>query len=105
MDHGQILAFDTPEALKTTYAKQAQISLDLQGAEPGLSDTLAKALPNTTVSVTGSQLSIATDDPTDLLGMLVKELSALGITYRNLSVNQGSLESVFLSLTGRDLRE
>jgi len=105
MDHGQILAFDTPEALKTTYAKQAQISLDLQGAEPGLSDTLATALPNTTVSVTGSQLSIATDDPTDLLGMLVKELSALGVTYRNLSVNQGSLESVFLSLTGRDLRE
>ncbi|MGC9154585.1 MAG: ABC transporter ATP-binding protein [Ferrimicrobium sp.] len=105
MDHGQVLALDTPAALKRSYAKQAQISLDLQGADPEVATMLARALPNTTVSFAGTQLTISTDDPTDLLPMLVKELVAMEITYRNLSVRQGSLESVFLALTGRDLRE
>ncbi|WP_298336267.1 ABC transporter ATP-binding protein [Ferrimicrobium sp.] len=105
MDHGQVLALDTPAALKRSYAKQAQISLDLQGADPEVATMLAQALPNTTVGFAGTQLTISTDDPTDLLPMLVKELVAMEITYRNLSVRQGSLESVFLALTGRDLRE
>ncbi|WP_298210305.1 ABC transporter ATP-binding protein [Ferrimicrobium sp.] len=105
MDHGQVLALDTPAALKRSYAKQARISLDLQGADPGLAEMLAEALPGTTIGFVGSQLTISTDDPTDLLPMLVKELVAMDIGYRNLSVRQGSLESVFLALTGRDLRE
>ncbi len=105
MDHGQILALDTPEALKRSYAKQAQISLDLQGADQGLVEVLTKSLPGTTIGFVGSKLTISTADPTDLLPMLVKELVAMEISYRNLSVKQGSLESVFLALTGMDLRE
>ena len=105
MDHGKLLAQDTPELLKTTLGAQTIFELKLRQMEgsTALVKTLER-LPNVaSVEATGDGIRVFAQGTDGLLPQIVQAALSLGL--RDISINEPSLETVFIRLTGRDLRE
>ncbi|MCD7059571.1 ABC transporter ATP-binding protein [Pelagibacterium xiamenense] len=97
IDHGKILACGAPDALKADYGRTL---LKVSPRGEMVRATLVKRYPDAVETADG-QLLIAIDQTVSADALLAE----LGTQLRGISVEQPSLESVFLSLTGRDLRD
>jgi ABC-2 type transport system ATP-binding protein len=105
MDHGKLLAQDTPELLKATLGAQTIFELKLRQME-GSADVLEKLnrLPNVArVERISDGIRVFSRGSDGLLPEIVQAAQDLGL--RDLKINEPSLETVFIRLTGRDLRE
>ncbi len=105
MDHGRILAQDTPELLKTTLGAESIFELKLRQMEgaPELVKTL-EGLPRVaSAELISDGVRVFAQGTDGLLAQIVQAAQSLGL--RDLSINEPSLETVFIRLTGRDLRE
>lgn len=96
MDHGRILRFDTPAALVRGLDAPARITV-----APGtLSADQAAAIPGVLEAGEGLDgVVLVTRDPAAVLTAL-----AAGEHLAGVNVRTGTLEDVFLSLTGREYR-
>lgn len=103
IDHGRILVCGTPEELKNSVGAQRVFQLQLQSANiDGLRGRVS-ALPGvTSVEAAENGLVAFTDGRAGLLPELV---AVTGDNLRDISVTETTLESVFIKLTGRDLRD
>ncbi len=104
IDHGRIVALDTPENLIRSLGAESRVvfSADEIGEE-----VLAalQALPEVTrVERSGEQV-IVYGRGEGLVGAVVNALGAAGLPFRDLRTEQPNLEDVFLTLTGREMRE
>ncbi|MBI3997659.1 MAG: ABC transporter ATP-binding protein [Armatimonadetes bacterium] len=101
MDHGRIVAQDSPRALIRAHAREATVVLVL---EDGHLD--AARLPGVSrVDAQDGEMILHTGNPQQTLHALL-DLNRLGVVrYRSLRVEEPTLEDVFLHLTGRRLRE
>jgi ABC-2 type transport system ATP-binding protein len=105
IDHGKILVEDSPVALKQSIGAQKLYDLDLirHDALSPLTAAL-KALPAVTaVEPLPTGLRVFARGTDGLLADLVQTANPYGL--RDLKVTETSLETVFIRLTGRDLRE
>ena len=105
IDYGHVLALGSPEQLKATLGAHAIFDLKLRSQE-GLEPLVArlKARPDvTSAEVTAEGLRVIAAGSDGLLPELVQ--AAAGHGLRDLIINEPSLETVFIELTGRDLRE
>jgi ABC-2 type transport system ATP-binding protein len=100
MDHGQIIACDTPLALIQSLDVVASINARVN--YPLNIDGLPGALD---ASAIDDQITVSTRDVPLTLSALLARASEHGIQLQNLSTSQATLEDVFLTLTGRSLRE
>jgi ABC-2 type transport system ATP-binding protein len=105
VDHGKILALDTPETLKATLGANTRFELKLRSHE-GLAQLVAhfKQLPNVQSAETtpdGIRVFARTTD--GVLAEVMQRAQAFGV--RDISISEPSLETVFIELTGRELRE
>jgi ABC-2 type transport system ATP-binding protein len=103
IDHGTILVTGTPEELKSSVRAQKVFQLQLQnsGAD-GLRDRLANLPGVAGVEGSDAGLVVFTDGRAGLLPEIV---GITGDNLRDISVSETTLESVFIKLTGRDLRD
>jgi ABC-2 type transport system ATP-binding protein len=106
MDHGRILALDTPAALKQSIGADTVMTLRTSG-EPG---QLAALLSHEVTGVTrtralpgGVELHIKGTDR--LVPRIVLAAEGGGFDVVDLSVAEPSLETVFINLTGKELRD
>ena len=106
MDHGKILALDTPDALKKSIAADTIVTIKASGDL----ERLAKALENGVLGVThtrlidkGVELHVKSGDR--ILAKVVAAAEAGGFEVGDLSVAEPSLETVFINLTGKELRD
>jgi ABC-2 type transport system ATP-binding protein len=105
IDHGRVLALDSPERLKTTLGAHTRIELALRSEESThpLAEKL-RALPQIrSVEPISGGLRLFAQKIDGLLPELVEAAQSYGV--RDMSINEPSLENVFIRLTGRDLRE
>ncbi len=105
LDHGKIVALDTPTGLIRRLEVEERIAFTLDGVLP---PDFAQALSGETrVEVDGQRVVVygknGRKDP--LVGEIVHWLTRQGLTFRDLRTEQPNLEDVFLSLTGRAMRE
>ncbi|HKW78813.1 MAG TPA: ABC transporter ATP-binding protein [Candidatus Limnocylindria bacterium] len=109
IDHGKIVALDSPSALKRTIRAEEIVRLDigLAGDHAPLVERLARAgtvarseRRNGTLSVTVHCASAR-----ELVPAAFDAAQASGATVQHVEVVPVTLEDVFLSLTGRTLRE
>jgi len=104
IDHGRILVCDTPAALKRRVGAGTVVELQLDGQADGLPARL-RALPGVRSAEptrTGVRV-LAAGQGEGLLPRIVE--AATGHRLRDLSVTETTLETVFITLTGRDLRD
>ena len=105
IDHGKILVEDTPAALKGSLGAQKVYALDLVNHEhpPALISQLQHMQGIRGVEPTPSGIRILADNADGLLPEIVRASNPYGL--RDLTMTETSLETVFIRLTGRDLRE
>ncbi|MFO1054576.1 MAG: ABC transporter ATP-binding protein [Planctomycetota bacterium] len=93
VDHGRVLACDRVEALLSAHGARPSVEVELhESPTPGM------RLPGEYVD---GLLRFSVDEPEEALA----DLRSQGIRWRALRVQRADLESVFLELTGRSLRD
>ena len=105
IDHGKILIEDTPAALKGAVGAQKVYALDLS-IHDGINRLIQQVglLPGVRgVEPTSNGVRIFADNADGLLPDIVRVSNPYGL--RDLTMTETSLETVFIRLTGRDLRE
>ena len=105
LDHGKIVALDTPAALIRDLGVEERIIFNLDGTLPA---GFEKALSGTVrLDIQGERVIIhgKTGRDVPLISEVVNLLTGQGILFRDLHTEQPTLEDVFLSLTGRAMRE
>ncbi len=105
IDYGRVLAMGSPEKLKSTLGAHTIFDLKLKTHE-GLEPVVArfKARPDvTSAEATADGLRVIAASSDGLLPDLVQATARFGL--RDLAITEPSLETVFIQLTGRDLRE
>jgi len=105
IDHGKILVEDTPAALKGSVGAQRVYELDLRSHQgiPKLITDLGRKSGVASVEATSNGVRIFAEGTEGLLSDVVHEANAYGL--RDLTITETSLETVFIRLTGRELRE
>jgi len=103
IDHGKILVCDTPENLKNRLGAKTIFDLDLNGAPPEIAQLLRDLPEVTAVEPTATGFRVSAEARDGLLPRIVQLTS--GHHLRDISVIEPSLETVFIALTGRELRE
>ena len=105
IDYGRVLALGSPEKLKSTLGAHTIFDLKLRSQE-GLEPLAVKLRARRDVAsadVTRDGLRVIAASSDGLLPELVQ--AAAGHGLRDLQITEASLETVFIQLTGRDLRE
>jgi ABC-2 type transport system ATP-binding protein len=106
MDHGRVLALDTPAALKQRVGADTVVTVKADGSPEKLLAELEQRVDGVTRSRLldgGVELHVQGADR--LLPRVVAAAEAGGFTLADLSVAEPSLETVFITLTGKDLRD
>lgn len=105
MDHGKLLALDTPSTLKHRTGIDTIVTVKATGDLDALSRAL-KALDGAS-SVRGIErgveVHVAGGDR--LLARVIAAAEGAGVEIQDVSVAEPSLETVFIRLTGRELRD
>jgi ABC-2 type transport system ATP-binding protein len=104
IDHGRLLIVDTPEALKRTVGEGDVLEIELTGelAKHAL-ESIAQITPQ--VSITNHVLVVRARRIVESLPRILDCLHSIGAHPEEVRLRANSLEDVFLSLTGRRLRE
>jgi ABC-2 type transport system ATP-binding protein len=106
MDHGKILALDTPAALKQSIGADTVVTVKATGDAAQLAETLAAGVDGVTrthIVDGGVQLHVQGSDR--LVPRVVTAAERGGFDLVDLSISEPSLETVFINLTGKELRE
>jgi ABC-2 type transport system ATP-binding protein len=103
MDHGQIIALDTPSNL---ISKQnLDSALEFTSSNTHGKEFLEKLPAVTKVTQDGEKFILHTREALRLLVEIVRLYEQKQLDLANISVRAATLEDVFLELTGRRLRE
>lgn len=106
IDHGEVIADDTPEALKRDHASD-RLTLTAQTAEQGVA--LAELISGwdgvTEVTRDGAQVGAGVAAGSTRVAELVRQAEDRAITLTDVQVRRPTLDDVFLTLTGRSLRD
>jgi len=106
MDHGKILALDTPAALKQSIGADTVVTVKATGDAGRLAETLAAdvdGITRTRIVDGGVQLHVQGSDR--LVPRVVTAAEHGGFDLVDLSISEPSLETVFINLTGKELRD
>jgi ABC-2 type transport system ATP-binding protein len=108
MDHGKILALDTPEALKQSVGADTIVTVKAEGYSQALAERLAGEIAEVTrtrVLDGDGGVELHVKDAERLVPRVVNAAEDAGFDLADLSVSEPSLETVFISLTGKELRD
>jgi ABC-2 type transport system ATP-binding protein len=106
MDHGKILALDTPAELKRSVGADTIVTVKAAGDPKELAhafETKLEGVTRTRPIADGVELQIRGSDR--LVPRIVEAAESAGFSLADLSVAEPTLETVFIGLTGKDLRD
>ena len=104
IDHGKIVAEGSPDELKRRISGDS-ITLSVNGGPDAAKGVLGKHDGVRGVTVSGQSLRLTVDHGEEALPGMLRELDAAGLTLQSIQLARPTLDDVFLTLTGRSLRE
>jgi ABC-2 type transport system ATP-binding protein len=105
MDHGRLLALDTPEALKRTVGGDLIVRVRA-ASDPGRVAAHLRELDGVTGStVVGDTVQLTAVRSDGLLPRVIDASEEGGFQVHDVSMDEPTLETVFINLTGKELRE
>jgi ABC-2 type transport system ATP-binding protein len=105
VDHGKLVALDTPTHLKDSVAGADVVEAECVNAPPDWLDQLRKLPDAADVKEQDGLVHISTDNGPASLSALMDLARAKGVTVRRVTVQGTTLDDVFLHYTGRALRD
>jgi ABC-2 type transport system ATP-binding protein len=106
MDHGKILALDTPAGLKASVGADAIVTVHADGDLDVLAGLLEREVAGVTSSVrSDGSIRVHVKGAASVLPPIVSAAERAGFNVQDLSVAEPTLETVFINLTGKELRD
>ncbi|MRR32758.1 ABC transporter ATP-binding protein, partial [bacterium] len=105
MDHGEIIASGTHAELVKIVGELDRIDLTLNAPVDGTVKDFEKVKGVKKVTSEDGTLSLLADDSDTVLPRLFELTSRLGLRILTVEIKEPNLETVFLQLTGRALRD
>lgn len=106
IDHGVVLALDTPEGLKRSTGIDTVVTINADGDLETLATVLQGSIDGATTSrVIDGAIRLGVTGAKGVLPQVVQAAEREGFNVTDLSVTEPTLETVFIDLTGKDLRE
>lgn len=102
IDHGRFVALDTPENLIRGLGAENRVVFSVEGAFA--LESLQSLARVTRVERVGERI-IVYGQGDQLVTSVVNLLTTSGVRFRDLRTEQPTLEDVFLTLTGREMRD
>jgi ABC-2 type transport system ATP-binding protein len=105
IDHGKILIEDTPAALKASLGGDKIVDLKLASSDTAAQvvERVLKVAGVTSAEMTEAGVRVFAKSDDGIITKIVNASDGLGV--RDLATTEPSLETVFIRMTGRDLRE
>ena len=105
MDHGRILALDTPSGLKASIDAETVVRVVTDGDPAALAARLGEMDGAARAAVVEGAVNLYLKGVTGVIPKVVDAAEAAGYRVTDLSSTEPTLETVFITLTGKDLRE
>lgn len=106
MDYGKIQAIDRPYAMKQALGNEVIVfSIDDQSKKDGMISALKQTEFVKEVTTKDDKITVFSSKGAEVATMLFNLSSTLGIQIKSISITPPSLDDVFLSYTGRELRD
>ena len=106
IDHGHLLALGSPAELKRTVGADTVVTVTAAGDLDALAGVLATDVPDVhRVDRVDSTVLVAVRGSEGVLPAVFSAAERRGFQVTDVSVAEPSLETVFINLTGKDLRE
>lgn len=107
IDHGKLLVLDTPEELKKTVGKGDVVEISLQDRNKNdqAIAVIKKIEGIQEVSKIRDDITLRALNAINMLSTVFSRLQQINVDILNLSLRSNSLENVFITLTGKGLRE
>lgn len=106
VDHGRIIADDSPEQLKADLAGDRIMLTTSNEADAARAAAVAEQIPSShAITVVTTTIELRVMRGTAVLPELLRALDAADIPILTAEVKRPTLDDVFLALTGRSLRE
>ena len=103
IDRGQLLALDTPQALKSRAPGGTMVELHLDGDARSAATAVASIAGIIRVNADKDVLRAYSDRGGRVISPLIDAVENAGRTVKNIDLAEPSLETLFISLTGRKL--
>ena len=107
IDHGKLLVLDTPERLKHDIGAGGTLEVRIAGGPEALTEDVLTGLRETFDDVTDTEdvLLFRARGIVDVIPEILPALAARDLRPADIHLRENTLEDVFISLTGRRLRE
>jgi ABC-2 type transport system ATP-binding protein len=106
IDHGKLLALGTPAELKASTGADTIVTVSAVGDLDALASALSDALANAErVARVDDAVVVAVRGAQGVIPTVFGAAERAGFDVTDISVAEPSLETVFINLTGKDLRE
>jgi ABC-2 type transport system ATP-binding protein len=105
MDHGRILALDTPEALKQSVGADTEVHLTSDGDPAALATCLETLDGVTRTQIVDGTVFAYLRGESGSIARVISHADSSGFAVHDVSITEPTLETVFITLTGKDLRD
>lgn len=102
MDHGRIIALDTPSNLISSLEAESRVIFNVDGR---YDDELLRKVPSVIRVERINECVVVYGQKERLLGGVIGALEANDVRFEDLRTEQPTLEDVFLALTGKEMRD
>jgi ABC-2 type transport system ATP-binding protein len=102
MDNGSVVADESLVGMRKLLPQRNEVVVELEHAPPNAIDALPGSISH---SLDGATLTLEVEDLNLDLPRALLALNHLGLRYQSVKTRQGTLEEVFLHLTGKRLRD
>jgi ABC-2 type transport system ATP-binding protein len=106
VDHGKIIALDTPSGLKRMVEGADRVELEIEGDGASIATLLQQEPYLREVEHNGNgKLTLGADNGPHVVPRIIDRVESAGASVTSISVHRLSLEDVFIRFTGRSLRD
>lgn len=108
VDHGQLIASGTLSELRETIGDHSKIILTIEKESANrekIRQELTNLVPEKDIQVENSQVLVFHKEPQIILSDFIQLVTKTGTKITSVDIVEPNLESVFLHLTGRNLRD
>lgn len=105
VDHGEVIAQGTKDELTGMIEDKRTLELVVDDVSKILDDNLSGIIGVSSIYIQGNTVRIETERNSDNLNAILKHMTDQNVRVRDIDYKEVSLETVFLTLTGRKLRD
>lgn len=105
MDEGKVIAYGSKEDIKRMVTDEENAKILVEGYREEMELKLKEIDGVRKVSYSSPELSLVLKNSSESLNYVIEKLIKSGVKIKNINMEAPSLENVFLSLTGKSLRD